>query len=73
MAQKKQAALYLQQLKQQYPAAFKHNDLFYSQLKTQGILDELKELIPWVLAAMNFYFFEHEYWSCSATVFSRYE
>ncbi|WP_180063200.1 MULTISPECIES: hypothetical protein [unclassified Acinetobacter] len=54
MAQKKQAALYLQQLKQQYPAAFKHNYLFYSQLKTQGILDELKELIPWVLAAMIF-------------------
>ena len=54
MAQNKQAALYLQQLKQQYPAAFKRNYLFYSQLKTKGILDELKELLPWILAAMIF-------------------
>lgn len=49
-----QAALFLEQLKQLYPAAFKRNYLFYSMIKTKGLLDELKELIPWVLAAMIF-------------------
>ena len=54
MVKNKQVALYLQGLQQQYPAAFKRNYLLYSQLKTKGILDELKELLPWVLAAMIF-------------------
>ena len=54
MTQNKQAVLFLQQLKLQYPAAFKRNYLLYSMLKTQGILDELKELLPWIIAAMIF-------------------
>lgn len=54
MSKTQQTALYLQQLEKKYPQAFKHNYLFYSQIKTRGILDELRELIPWVLAAMIF-------------------
>ncbi|MCG2607117.1 hypothetical protein LZZ98_00880 [Acinetobacter sp. SM34] len=54
MISNKQTALFLKQLREQYPAAFKRNYLFYSMIKTKGILDELKELIPWVLAAMIF-------------------
>ncbi|MGE8560246.1 MAG: hypothetical protein ACN6NJ_04790 [Acinetobacter sp.] len=54
MISNKQTALFLKQMQQQYPAAFKRNYLFYSMIKTKGILDELKELIPWVLAAMIF-------------------
>lgn len=54
MTQNKQAVHFLQQLKLQYPAAFKRNYLLYSMLKTQGILDELKELLPWIIAAMIF-------------------
>lgn len=45
----------LAQLQQQHPQAFKRNFLFYSLLKTKGMMDELKELIPWVLALMIFY------------------
>lgn len=52
--QTKQIDLLLQQLKLLYPAAFKRNYLFYGQIKTKGILSDLKELIPWVLAAMIF-------------------
>ena len=52
--QTKQIDLLLQQLKLLYPAAFKRNYLFYGQIKTKGILSDLKELIPWVLAAMMF-------------------
>ena len=54
MISNKQAALFLQQMREQYPSAFKRNYLFYSMIKTKGILDELKELIPWLLAAMIF-------------------
>ena len=49
-----QAKLFLEQLQLQYPQAFKRNFLLYSMLKTKGLFDELKELIPWVLAAMIF-------------------
>lgn len=44
----------LQHLEQQHPQAFKHNFLFYSMLKTKGVLDEPKEIIPWLLAVMIF-------------------
>ena len=54
MIQKKQVSVYLNQLQQQYPQAFKRNFLLYSQIKTKGILDEAKEFIPWVLAVMIF-------------------
>ena len=54
MNQNQQVAQYLQELKQQYPQAFKKNFLLYSQLKTKGILDERKELIPLALALMIF-------------------
>lgn len=54
MINNKQVSLYLQQLQAEYPQAFKRNYLFYSQIKTKGMLDELKELIPWILAAMIF-------------------
>ncbi len=48
------ALQYLEQLKSQYPAAFKRNFLFYSLIKTKGLIDEIKELLPWLLAAMIF-------------------
>lgn len=54
MISKQQIVLFLKQLRAQYPSAFKRNYLFYSMIKTKGILDELKELIPWLLAAMIF-------------------
>ena len=54
MISNKQTALFLKQMREQHPTAFKRNYLFYSMIKTKGILDELKELIPWVLAAMIF-------------------
>ena len=54
MISKQQTVLFLKQLRQEYPSAFKRNYLFYSMIKTKGILDELKELIPWLLAAMIF-------------------
>lgn len=54
MISNKQSALFLKQMREQYPSAFKRNYLFYSMIKTKGILDELKELIPWLLAAMIF-------------------
>lgn len=52
--QDQQAKQLIIELRQQYPQAFKWNFLFYSQIKTKGILDERKELIPWVLALMIF-------------------
>lgn len=54
MIPNKQVSLYLNQLQQQYPEAFKRNFIFYSQIKTKGMLDEAKEFIPWVLAVMIF-------------------
>lgn len=54
MISNKQTALFFKQMQQQYPSAFKRNYLFYSMIKTKGILDEIKELIPWLLAAMIF-------------------
>ncbi len=54
MIKDQQAGQYLEQLKLLYPAAFKHNYIFYGLIKTKGMLDDLKELIPWVLAGMIF-------------------
>lgn len=45
---------YLQELEAKHPQALRGNFLFYSALKTKGMLDELKELIPWALAALIF-------------------
>lgn len=45
---------YLQELQHKHPQALRGNFLFYSALKTKGMLDELKELLPWLLAAMIF-------------------
>ncbi len=44
----------LQQLKLLYPAAFKHNYLLYGQIKTKGLFDDRRELLPWLLAAIIF-------------------
>ena len=41
MMKDKQAVQFLEQLKLLYPAAFKRNYLFYSMIKTKGLLDEL--------------------------------
>ncbi len=49
-----QALLYVQQLQQQYPAAFKRNILFYGFIQSKGMLDEWKEFIPWLLACLIF-------------------
>ena len=54
MISNKQAAVFLKQMREDYPSAFKRNYLFYSMIKTKGILDELKELVPWLLAVMIF-------------------
>lgn len=54
MIKDQQAAVFLEQLQLLYPAAFKRNYIFYGMMKTKGMLDELKELVPWVLAAMIF-------------------
>lgn len=54
MIKTQQATQYLQQLEQQYPQAFKRNFLWYGQIKAKGLLDELKEIIPWILALMIF-------------------
>ena len=53
MTQEQVIAL-LAQLQQQHPQAFKFNPLMYSFIKTKGILDEIKEFIPWILAIMIF-------------------
>lgn len=52
--QNQQVNVLLQQLQLLYPAAFKRNYLWYSQIKTKGILDDRKEFIPWILACMIF-------------------
>ncbi|MCO8041841.1 hypothetical protein OC498_03385 [Acinetobacter bohemicus] len=50
-----QVSFLLQQLQLLYPAAFKRNYLFYSQLKTHGILlEDRKAIISWILAGMIF-------------------
>lgn len=54
MISNKQAASYLKQLQQLHPSAFKRNFILYGQIKTKGILDELKELIPFGLALTIF-------------------
>ncbi|GAA5556174.1 hypothetical protein Asch01_00874 [Acinetobacter schindleri] len=52
--QNQQVNVLLQQLQRLYPEAFKHNYLFYSQIKTRGVLDDRREFIPWLLASMIF-------------------
>ena len=54
MNNNQQVAQYLQELKLQYPNAFKKNLLLYSQIKTKGILDDRKELIPLALSLIIF-------------------
>ena len=54
MIKTQQATQYLQQLEQQYPQAFKRNFLLYGQIKAKGLLDEMKEFIPWIPAMMIF-------------------
>lgn len=54
MVSDKQAALFLKPLQIQYPSAFKRNFVFYGMLKTKGLMDEIKEFIPWILAIMIF-------------------
>lgn len=54
MINHQQVVALFQQLQEQHPQAFKRNILFYSLLKTKGMLDELKEVIPWILAIMIF-------------------
>ena len=54
MIKSQQATLYLQDLQSKYPLALKRNFLFYSQIKTKGLLDEAKEFIPWILSIMIF-------------------
>lgn len=52
--QNQQVTVLLQQLQLLYPAAFRHNYLFYGQIKTKGVLDDRREFIPWILACMIF-------------------
>lgn len=52
--QAKHAQQHIADFQQQYPHALKWTFLSYSHLKTKGILDDYKGLIPWVLAAMIF-------------------
>ena len=54
MMNHQQVIALFQQLQQQHPQAFKFNFLFYSLIKTKGMLDEFKEIIPWILACMIF-------------------
>lgn len=49
-----QTALYLKQLQDRHPSAFKRNFILYGQIKTKGLLDEIKELIPFGLALSIF-------------------
>lgn len=49
-----QPLLFLQQLQQHHPAAFKRNFLLYGAIKIKGMLDEWKEILPWVLALLIF-------------------
>jgi hypothetical protein len=52
--QDQQAKQLVIELRQQFPHAFKWTFLFYSQMKTKGLLDERKEVIPWLLALTIF-------------------
>ena len=54
MISNKQTSQFLAQLSEKYPQAFKMNFILYGQIKTKGIMDELKEGIPWILALMIF-------------------
>lgn len=45
---------FIDTLKQQYPQAFSRNHIFYGLIKTKGIMDERKEIIPLVLALCIF-------------------
>lgn len=45
---------YLQELQKKHPQAFRAQFILYSAIKTKGMLDELKELIPWLLSALIF-------------------
>lgn len=54
MISNKHTASYLKQLQQLHPSAFKRNFILYGQIKTKGILDELRELIPFGLALSIF-------------------
>jgi hypothetical protein len=63
MITQQKASLYLEQLQQNHPQAFKRNFLFYGFIQTKGALDELKEFIPWLIALTTFipliYFLSH--------------
>ena len=52
--QAQQAQKLIHDLQQQYPQAFKFNFIYYSHIKTKGVLDDRKEFIPWILALMIF-------------------
>lgn len=52
--QAKHAQQHIADFQQQYPHALKWTFLCYSHLKTKGILDDYKGIIPWVLAALIF-------------------
>lgn len=45
---------FLKELHQQHPSAFTRNFILYGQIKTKGLLDEPKELIPFALALIFF-------------------
>lgn len=45
---------YLKELQQQHPIAFTRNFILYGQVKTKGIMDELKEFIPFGVALAIF-------------------
>ena len=49
-------SLYLNQLQQQYPQAFKRKlSIFIVKIKTKGLLDEAKEFIPWIFVDYDFF------------------
>ncbi|NNP71576.1 hypothetical protein A7P53_03810 [Acinetobacter defluvii] len=73
MRTSQQVSIYLQQLQKKYPQAFKRNYLFYSQIKTKGILDELREFIPWVLAVMIFVSIDFVLGNYIATHFQQFD
>lgn len=54
MISNKNTEHFLKELRQQHPSAFTRNFVFYGQIKTKGILDEPKELVPFALALILF-------------------
>lgn len=54
MMSNNQLEQYLQQLRLHHPNAFKRNFVLYGQIKTKGVLDEFKEVIPWILSLLIF-------------------